>query len=205
MKTLTIGADPFPPYQYYDDKKNIKGSDYETVKSIIDQMNYQANYVIDEWPLVESAFSNKEIDIVFQVQKTPERERKYFFSGKLRDATTSIVTSTGKTDHTNIGELFEDKSKLGVIEGYMYGDIIDSIDPDKKTAFMSLEDLLQSVNSGSTEFGVVDLGVYNYINRDNKYSNLKLLSELNFNRPLYVCFNDESIRDEFDQYHKKNK
>lgn len=200
MRKLTIGADPFPPYQYYDEAGNIRGSDYEVVKAVIDRMNCTATYIIDEWQAVEKAFANKEIDLVFQVQKTPEREKNYYFSSKLRDATTSIVTSTDRTDQSDINELFADHSKLGVIEGYMYGDIIDSIDAEHKIAFKSLDDLLQSVNDGSTEFGVVDLGVYNYLNRDNRYSNTKLLEKLNFNRPLYVAFNDQELRDEFDRY-----
>lgn len=200
MKKVTVGADPFPPYQYYDDKGIIRGSDYDVVKSVLDRMDYQADYIIDDWSKIESAFSNKEIDIVFQVQKTPEREKKYYFSSKLRDATTSIITSTDRTDQKSIDELFEKGARLGVIGGYMYGDIIDSVRPDCKVSFNSLEELLQSVNSGDTEFGVVDLGVFQYLNKNNVYQNVKLLKNLNFNRPLYVCFNDESLKDEFEYY-----
>jgi len=200
MKTLVVGADPFPPYQYYDENGDIKGSDYDMVKAVIDKMGYEARYIIDEWSVIEKAFSEKKIDLVFQVQKTPERERKYHFSGKLRDATTSIVTWKDKTDQGSMDELFADGSKLGVIEGYLYGDIIDSIATGSKVNFKSLEDLLQSVNSGETEYGVVDLGVFNYINRNKIYDKVKLLDKLNFNRPLYVCLNDQSLRDEFDKH-----
>lgn len=200
MKTLVVGADPFPPYQYYDENGDIKGSDYDMVKAVIDKMGYEARYIIDEWSVIEKAFSEKKIDLVFQVQKTPERERKYHFSGKLRDATTSIVTWKDKTDQGSMDELFADGSKLGVIQGYLYGDIIDSIATGSKVNFKSLEDLLQSVNSGETEYGVVDLGVFDYINKGNTYDNVLLLSKLNFNRPLYVCFNDQSLRDEFDKH-----
>jgi len=200
MKTLVVGADPFPPYQYYDENGDIKGSDYDMVKAVIDKMGYEARYIIDEWSVIEKAFSEKKIDLVFQVQKTPERERKYHFSGKLRDATTSIVTWKDKTDQGSMDELFADGSKLGVIEGYLYGDIIDSIATGSKVNFKSLEDLLQSVNSGETEYGVVDLGVFNYINRNKIYDKVKLLDKLNFNRPLYVCLNDPALRDAFDKY-----
>lgn len=200
MKTLVVGADPFPPYQYYDENGDIKGSDYDMVKAVIDKMGYEARYIIDEWSVIEKAFSEKKIDLVFQVQKTPERERKYHFSGKLRDATTSIVTWKDKTDQGSMDELFADGSKLGVIQGYLYGDIIDSIATGSKVNFKSLEDLLQSVNSGETEYGVVDLEVFNYINRNKIYDKVKLLDKLNFNRPLYVCLNDPALRDVFNKY-----
>ncbi len=197
MRTLVIGADPFPPYQYFDENGEIQGLDYEVVKSVIDMMGYKAKFIIDEWSLVEKAFHNKEIDIVFQVQKTPEREKNYYFSDKLRDAVTSIITSTSVTDCNHINELFKDSLKLGVIENYQYGEVIDSIDLDNKIFFKSLDELVKSINDGITAFGVVDLGVYSHLNKENIYKNVRVLNKLNFNRPLYVAFNDKSLRDEF--------
>jgi ABC-type amino acid transport substrate-binding protein len=200
MRTLVIGADPFPPYQYIDNNGNIRGSDYETVKSIIDKMGYTAKYIIDEWSTIEEKFMNKEIDIVFQVQKTPEREKHWFFSHKLRDAITSIVTRSIVADEYNeINDLLSDNAKIGVIQNYQYGELIDSIKPCYKNYFRSLEELLDSVISGETKFGVVDLGVFNYLNKDGRYNAIKVLSNLNFKRPLYVAFNDKSLRDEFNK------
>ncbi len=60
--------------------------------------------------------------------------------------------------------------------------------------------MLKAVNDGEVEFGVVDLGVFNYMNKDNIYDNIKIIDSLNFNRPLYVAFNDESLRDKFNTY-----
>lgn len=201
MRTLVIGADPFPPYQYIDNNGNIRGSDYETVKSIIDKMGYPAKYVIDEWSTIEEKFINKEIDIVFQVQKTPEREKRWFFSHKLRDAVTSIVTASSATEEYNeISDLLSDDAKIGVIQNYQYGELIDSIEPRRKNYFKSLEELLNSVLNGETNFGVVDLGVFKYLNKDGRYNAIKVLSNLNFKRPLYVAFNDRSLRDEFNRY-----
>lgn len=200
MKPLVIGADPFPPYQYMDDKGEIKGSDYNTVKSIIDKMDYEAKYIIKDWSTIEEKFNEKSIDIVFQVQKTPERERNWYFSSKLRDAVTSIITSLDNTNYNSLDELFKEQRKLGVIENYQYGEIIDSIEEEKKTYFNSLEEILQSVNEGKLAFGVVDLGVFKHINEKNNYENIKIVDKLNFNRPLYVAFNDKSVRDEFNKH-----
>lgn len=200
MRHLIIGADPFPPYQYIDKNKNICGSDYDTVSLIIDRMGYKADYIIQEWSLIEKKFNNKEIDIVFQVQKTPEREKLFYFSEKLRDAVTSIVTSTNKVHYGNIEGLFEENSKLGVIENYKYGEIIDSIGLENKKLFKSIDELLKSVNDKKVAFGVVDLGVFNHLNRQNIYNNIRVLDDMNFNRPLYVAFNDKTLRDEFNIY-----
>lgn len=200
MKTLVIGADPFPPYQYIDENGNVCGSDYDTIKSVIDKIGYEAKYIIEEWSLIEKMFNEKNIDIVFQVQKTPEREKFWYLSEKLRDAVTSIATSLDNINYSNIDDIFKGQGKLGVIENYQYGEIIDSIDVGNKVYFKSLEELLKAVNDGEVEFGVVDLGVFNYMNKDNIYDNIKIIDSLNFNRPLYVAFNDESLRDKFNTY-----
>lgn len=197
MVHLTVGADPFPPYQYIDKEGNVSGLDYDVVKSIIDKMGYKAEYVIKEWSTVEQMFNRKEIDIIFQVQKTPEREMNWCFSEKLRDAVTSIITPFDNIAFHNINEIFEKRGKLGVIQNYQYGEPIDSVDVGNKVYFNSLEELLGAANNNEVGFGVVDLGVFKYINKDEAYDKLKVIENLNFNRPLYVAFNSKFLRDEF--------
>lgn len=197
MKPLIVGADPFPPYQDIKIDGTVYGTDYDTVKTVIDKMGFEAQYIIKEWALIEKMFNNKDIDIVFQIQKTPEREKKWYISDKLRDAVTAIVTSAGNTDYSNINDIFSGQKKLAVMENYQYGEKIDSIDAENKVYFKSTEDLLKAVNNYEVSFGVVDLGVFTHINGHNIYNNLKVINNLNFNRPLYVAFNSESIRDKF--------
>lgn len=197
MKTLIVGADPFPPYQDIKVDGRIYGSDYSTVKSVIDKMGFKARYIIKEWALIEKMFNNKEIDVVFQIQKTPEREKNWYISDKLRDAVTSIVTSADNTSYHDINDIFHAQEKLAVMENYQYGEKIDSINAENKKYFKSTGDLLEAVNNFEVSFGVVDLGVFTHIKEHKTYKNLKVINNLNFNRPLYVAFNDESIRDKF--------
>lgn len=207
-KHLVVGADPFPPYQYIDEDGKIKGSDYEIIKNVLDDMGYEAEFIIREWPEIEKMFNAKKIDIVFQVQKTPEREKRYYFSEKLRDAVTVIVTSTNKTIKCNSLEelvhmIIKNKWKLGVMKGYHYGKIIDSIPKEYKVSFDTTEELLEAVNNDRVDLAVVDLGVFKYYKEKYGYSNLNIIENASFNRPLYVIFNDPSLRDEFNTYLRK--
>lgn len=197
MKVLNVGADPFPPYQYIDKAGNIRGSDYEIMDSTIKKMGYEGRYIIDDWSKVENMFDNKELEIAFQVQKTPIREKKWHFSKKLRDAVTSIVTSLNGVNYNNLDDLLKKGMKLGVLENYQYGEPIESINTNNLVYFKSLEDLLRAVDNQSIDLGVTDLGVFNYMNKNSVYSNIKVLEDLNFNRPLYAVLNSESLRDEF--------
>lgn len=201
MKSLVIGADPFPPYIYEDSNKNICGSEAEKLKGILQKMGYKAEFEIQEWSTVEKMFENGDIDLIPLVQKTPEREKHYYFSKKYKDNITSIITHKDNTNsYKNVNELFKNGSKLAVIDNYQYGDVIDKIDKKHKIAFSSLEEILSAVNDGKVSFGVTDLGVFRYLNKHNEFSNIKVIDNLNFNRPLYVMFNDKSIRDEFNRY-----
>jgi len=208
-KRLVVGADPFPPYQYIDEDGQIKGSDYEIVKSIIDEMGYEAEFIIKDWPEIERMFNEKKIDIAFQVQKTPEREKKYYFSDKLRDAVTVVITSKDREIECKnledlIDKIVKNNWKLGVMAGYRYGDPIDSL-PDKyKAIFRSTDELLDAVNSKKVDFGVMDLGVLNWYIAKKGYRNIKVVENARFARPLYVIFNDPKLRDEFNKYLRKH-
>lgn len=201
MRPLVIGADPFPPYIYEDENNYISGSEAKTLKTIVDKMGYKTEFLIKDWSAIVEMFRDGDIDLIPLVQKTPERERSYYFSKKYKDNVTSIVTFKSNTDsYRNMKDLFKENGKLAVIKNYQYGDIIDKIDEKHKVTFNSLEEILNAVNDGKVSFGVTDLGVFRYLNKENKYSNIKVLDTLNFNRPLYVIFNDKSIRDKFNNY-----
>jgi len=209
-KVLFIGADPYPPYQYIDEDGKLKGLDYEVIRDIIDKMGYDAVFVIKEWSIIEELLSSKKLDVVFQVTKTPEREKRYYFSEKLRDAVEVIVTSKNSIpSFANmkdfIDHLTSNNLKLGVMKGYHYGEPVDSIPDENKIPHTSTQEILDSVVSGKVDFGIIDLGILKYHIKRNreKYANIKVLENLKVTRPLYVVFNDPSLRDEFNRYLKR--
>jgi len=204
MDKIIIGADPFPPYQYINGNGKISGSDYKKIKKVVELMDYKAEFVIKEWSVIEKMFSEKKIDILFQVQKTQKREELYFFSDKFRDAITTIVTSINKVKFKRIDDIFE-YGNLGVERNYQYGEIIDSIDKKNKVFFKSLNELLEAVNNKEVSFGVADLEVYKYLDQYNSYNEIEIIESLNFNRPLYVMFNSQELRDEFNIYFRNVK
>src|SRR5699024_5086969 len=204
MKEIVIGADPFPPYQYIDVEGKVIGFDYEKIKNIIQKMDYKPKFIIDNWSLIEEGFEKKEIDIIFQVQKTEDRKKRYFFSEKLRNYETAIVSHEEYNNITSINELIEKNEEIAVINNYQYGEPIDSIDKKYKVFFESAQDILDAVSSGKVLFGVVDVGVFNYLNKKMDKSNLFINRQINFNITLYVAFHNEKLRDTFDTFLKQN-
>lgn len=193
-----VGADPFPPYQYYNAEGVLKGSDYEMVDKVIKKMGATSEYLLEDWDVIEKKLINKEIDIAFQVQKTPEREKKYYFSKLLRNAITTIV-SINSEDLESVDHIEGLNKKLAVIKGYKYGDTIDLLPDNIKVFCDSQLHQLEMMIDNKADFAVVDLGVFEYQLNGLGFKEFKVLRQLDFKRPLYVVFGDPLIRNEFNK------
>ncbi|MBU5313120.1 transporter substrate-binding domain-containing protein [Tissierella carlieri] len=198
-KIINIGADPFPPYQYYDEDGNLKGSDYENIKNKFENMGYEVNIVLDEWKIIEDNIVNKKLDAAFQVQYTKERESKYFFSNLFRNAITEVVTGNPEIKLNSYKEIEENKLTLGVIANYTYGDDIDNIDSSLKVSYKDQTELLKAINDKVVDLGIFDKGVKEYILEKEEFSNIHSIKALEFIRPLYVVFSNESLRNEWNE------
>jgi ABC-type amino acid transport substrate-binding protein len=202
MKTkLLIGADPFPPYQYYNNFGTLCGSDYEAVKKAGENAGFAMDFVLDEWQLIETRMKNHELDAIFQLPKTPEREKIYCFSKLLRNAATEVITANSTLTHiANYEEISTKKLSLGVMENFAYNEKVDSIDTALKTAFKTQESLLLAIRNGQVDLGVFDKGVKSFLMEKLSVTNLYALDALTFLRPLHLAFQDEEVRDAFNLY-----
>ena len=74
---LRVGADPFPPYQYYDESGVVRGIDSDTVTAAFEEAGYKIEIELMDWSDVQKKFDNGELHAIFQVQPDPERLAKY--------------------------------------------------------------------------------------------------------------------------------
>jgi polar amino acid transport system substrate-binding protein len=199
-KRIRIGADPFPPYQYYDSHGELRGSDYEHVFSAGTRGGFEMEFEVDEWSLIEKKFFDQKLDAVFQVQKTPEREKRCLFSKLLRNAVTEVVTGKANIKAGSFSDLIKDGCRLGVIQNYAYGEPLDSLHPELKVAYPDQESLLTAIAEKKVDAGIFDQGVKNFLMEKLGFSEIYVLSALSFLRPLYMAFHDSEIRDAFDRY-----
>jgi len=198
-KLLTVGADPFPPYQYYNENHNVKGSDYEIVKKIFNHAGYKIKVILNEWKKIEDLVINKKIDAAFQVQYTIEREKKYFFSDLFRNAVTEVVTGNKSLDLKFYFEIEEKKLSVGVINNYTYGNDVDKIDSSLKKSFDEQNKLLKAINNKILDIGIFDKGVKEYLMKKEDFNNIVSIKNLEFIRPLYVIFSSKKLRDSFNR------
>lgn len=196
---LFIGADPFPPYQYYDTDGVLKGSDYDTVKAAGEKAGFEMDFLVDEWNIVEAKVLSGELDAVFQVQKTPQREERFHFSKLLRNAVTEVITGNPQLTISSYEEIESKNLRLGVLQSYAYGDEVDRLDSRYKHEYPGNESLLEAIQTRQVDLGIFDAGVKQYLMEKLSISGLYTIEPLTFFRPLYIAFNSADVRDAFNQ------
>ncbi|MDR2142204.1 MAG: transporter substrate-binding domain-containing protein [Deltaproteobacteria bacterium] len=197
---LLIGADPFPPYQYYDDQGALVGLDYEKVRAAGQKAGFELEFILEDWALIEEKFAQKELDAVFQLPKTPEREKNYLFSKLLRNGVTEIVTGNPLLSVTAISEIGRKKLSLGLIEGIAYNEEIQALDQGRQQFYPDNEQLLLALGQQEVDFGVFDQGVRIFLMEKLAVQNITVIEALTFIRPLFMAFHDKKTQILFDKY-----
>jgi polar amino acid transport system substrate-binding protein len=197
---IRIGADPFPPYQYYDGRGILRGSDFERVREAGAAAGFEMEFEIGEWDRIERSFYERRLDAVFQVQKTPEREKHFLFSKLLRNAVTEFITGRADSKADSFEDLVAGNCRFGLIRNYAYGEPLDSLNPALKTLYPDQESLLVAIAEKEVDAGVFDQGVKNFLMEKLGISAIYTLPSLNFLRPLYMAFHNGEIRDAFDRF-----
>jgi len=196
---IPIGADPFPPYQFQTEN-GVEGLDYELVMTSFAHSGIEIDVFLKVWPQIESDYDDGLVRALFQVQPTEKRARSNLFSGELRRAVTEIITADTAGPPITI-DTFRSDHILAALEGYSYGDHIDTLPEDRKRRYSTQEGLLKAVADGSEQFGVFDRGVRFYLQRELGLENVTSVDGMEFFRPLTVMFrgDDEELRDTFDR------
>jgi len=199
-KVVYLGADPFPPYQYYAAEGTLTGFDYARVAEIAAAAGWELHVILREWSEIQAMMENRELDGAFQVQYTKERAERYCFSQLLRNAVTEMVSGDPGLRIGNYQEIEEKGLTLGVIEGYTNGADIDGIDRRFKKSYPSAVSLLQAISRREVDLGVFDQGVKGYLMAEYGIEGIYAIEAMTFLRPLHVIFDKPKLRDEFDRY-----
>lgn len=198
-KRIRVGADPFPPYQYYQADGSLVGSDYARILEICTAAGWEIDVVLKEWSDIQAMMLAGELDAAFQVQFTPERGERFYFSQLFRNAVTEIVTGKPEFSIESYEDITTRRLTLGVIEGYTNGAEIDAIDGSLKRTYPGTAALLQGISKNEVDLGVFDKGVKEYLMVQNGIKNIYVIEAMTFIRPLHVIFNSPILRDEFNQ------
>ena len=200
QQKLRIGADNFPPYQYLDDAGALRGLDYEAVRDAGIKAGFGMEFALYEWAVAEELFADKQLDALFQMPKTPEREKKWHFSKPLRSTNVELITGYPMLNIADMSDIQTHGYRLGLVEGISYNGSIKSVSAERITFYKDNEKLLKAVSAGQVSFGLCDQGVKQFLIDKLSLHNIRVIPALTFSHPLYIAFHDTEIRDQFDRY-----
>jgi polar amino acid transport system substrate-binding protein len=189
-KCVTLVADPYPPYQH-EEGGAIKGIDYEVIASAFQAFGYNVQVRLLPWEECLRQLDDENADGIFQITRTPEREKSYVFSDLLRTAETAFFARSNQaiqlSETVDLREQLESLT-LGVLTGYSYDPAIDSLDPTAKMEVDDQENLLLGLKEKGFDLAVMDSGVAAFLADKLGISGIKKVDGFAVTRELYVAF-----------------
>lgn len=188
---VTLVADPYPPYQY-EEGGIVKGIDYEVIASAFQTVGYDVQVKLLPWEECLRQLDAGKADGIFQISRTPEREKQYAFSDLLRTAETVFFARSDQPiklcETVDLHEQLESLLTLGVLSGYSYDPVINSLDPSLKVEVERQEDLLVGLKEERFDLAIMDLGVAVFLMSKMGLAGIKRVEGFAVTRELFVAF-----------------
>jgi polar amino acid transport system substrate-binding protein len=122
---LTMGWDPWEPYQYLTPDNQVRGLEIDLISSIAKQADCTITFVQNDWMRLLKGIRNGSVDMLGGASKTASREEFAHFSTPYRhESFVLYIRNEQKNEFAgkSLQQLLENKFKLGVTEDYIYGD-----------------------------------------------------------------------------------
>jgi len=190
IETVKLVADPYPPYQY---KANntVKGIDHDIITAAFEEYKIKTKTQLFPWEVCIEHMEMKKVDGIFQITITPEREKTFLFSKPFRTAKTVLFrnTKTPVRFNKDVEILCQLKRyKLGVLAGYSYDPMIDSLREPVRTEVKRQEMLLENLLRGKFDLAIMDLGVAAYLMEKMDMDGIERVEGYEITRQLHVAF-----------------
>ncbi len=140
---LTMGWDPWEPYQYLTVDDTVSGLEIELVSAIAKEADCELTFEQKSWMKLLNGIRSGTIDMLGGASKTEARETFAHFSDDYRHESFVLYVRSGeekKFANKSLKEILEGDFKLGVTEDYIYGKEVSSLQdlPTLKAKFVSV-------------------------------------------------------------------
>ena len=183
-------ADPYPPYQF-EENGRIIGVDHDVITESLKIQGITVETSLHSWDECMALMGKRKADGIFQITRTPERARRFYFSERLRTASALFYKKTGFAVKFNstvdlasqLGNL-----KVGVLSGYSYTPAVDNLGNAYKIEKESSESLLNGLLQDEFALALVDRGVASYLMAKLRLEGIDSAPGHEISRELYVAF-----------------
>jgi len=156
---LTMGWEPWEPYQYLSPTGEIWGFDIQLARTISERAGCRIEFERDSWTALLEKIASGEIDFIGGATATPEREAFALFSDPYRSEDFALYVRSGDVSRWSGGELrdlLESGMRIGVTDSYVYGDEITALQDDPEFADGFVPAATGDVNVSRLLDGAVD-------------------------------------------------
>ena len=188
--TINLVADPYPPYQYMENGV-IKGIDHDIINAAFKEHRIEIRVQLFPWDECVSSINQKRADGIFQIVRTPEREKDFVFSDPLRTAKTVFLRKLrSNIEIRNEKKLAEQLIgyKVGALSGYSYNPEVDSLEEPIKKDFQDQGTMMRELSDGRLDLVIMDLGVAYYLMDKMDIKDIERVPGYEKRRQLYVAF-----------------
>jgi len=123
--TLTMGWEPWEPYQYIDAKNQLTGFDIELISNVFEDMSCTVVFKEINWARGIVEVRSGKLDLLPHADYTEQRAQWAHFSDSYRDASQVIYVKKGSSERyplASLEDIVQIDFRLGVGRGVFIGD-----------------------------------------------------------------------------------
>lgn len=146
---LTMGWDPWEPYQYRDVGGEVHGLDVEIVSAIAEMSDCELSFVSSDWATLLERLRTGDVDILTGATRNEQREQFAYFTDPYRDESFRLYVRAGEQHEyssTNLEDLLEKGLRLGVTQEYLYGGTVSALEQNPEYSGQFLPASVGEVN-----------------------------------------------------------
>jgi polar amino acid transport system substrate-binding protein len=193
---IRLVADPYPPYQF-EEAGTVKGIDHDIIVEAFGISGFEARTLLLPWDRCIKSMEEGLVDGAYQIAKTTEREKQFLYSDLLRTARTAFYTlkpSLHDDQSPRIRIPFNpEQHTLGVLAGYSYNQVIDSLKPPNKFEAGDHAQLIQDLRNRRFELALMDQGVAEHLLSKHRIVDIVRIEGYSIYRDLYVAFQKKRV------------
>jgi PAS domain S-box-containing protein len=159
----------WPPFNYNKDGEP-KGFSIDYMNLLADRIGIEIKYVSGEWgELLDKAFE-KELDVMLNIVKTPERQ-KYLLYTESYVKNPNVIIAKEESSITDTESLYG--KKVAYSKGFFYDEVLRTKFPEiVRIPMKNTLETLKAIQFGKADAALGELAVVNYIIRENLLTNL---------------------------------
>jgi len=143
---LTMGWDPWEPYQYQSPRGEVEGLDIELVEAAAGEANCRITFKQSDFVSLVDGIRAGEIDFLPGATRTETREQFAYFTRPYRNEYFTLWVRSGDQElfeESDLQALLEERRRIGFTEGFYYGGEVEALMADP-----AHEELLHSARIG---------------------------------------------------------